>query len=53
MTSGIVMLGTQSHHVDDLGGTNVYALAFGKTKCILSRVTSLGKETPHLAMLLT
>ncbi len=29
MTSGIVMLGTQSHHVNDPGGTNVYALASG------------------------
>jgi hypothetical protein len=30
-----------------------YALAFGKTECILSRVTSLGDVIPHLDTLLT
>ncbi len=53
MTIEIVMLGTRAHHVSALGGTNGYALAFGRTECILSRVTSSGEETPHLAMLLT
>ena len=33
--------------------TNGYAPALGKTECILSRVTSLGKVAPHLACLLT
>ena len=39
MTFGIVIRG--------------YALAFGRTECILSRVTSLGNVIPHLDTLLT
>ena len=53
MTNEIDMLGALVYLVKRLGGTNGYALAFGQTECTLSRVTSLGKETPHLAMLLT
>ena len=53
MTSGIVMLGARAGRMDQLGGTNGYAPAFGQAECILSRVTSLGNGTPHLARLLT
>ena len=53
MTSGIVMLGAYSGVVNLSRGTNGYALAFGRTECILSRVTSLGNVTSHLARLLT
>ena len=47
------MHGAQTGRVDQSGGTNGYALAFGRTECILSRVTSLGEVTSHLARLLT
>ena len=53
MTNGIVMLGADSSIVNSSRGTNGYAPALGKTECILSRVTSLGKVTSHLARLLT
>lgn len=53
MTSGIVMLGTCQGVVSQGRGTNGYAPAFGQAERILSRVTSLGKVTPHLARLLT
>lgn len=53
MTSAIVMLGARTSVVNSYGGTNGYALAFGRTECILSRVTSLGNVTSHLARLLT
>ena len=53
MTSGIAMLGAHTSVVNLCGGTNGYAPALGKTECILSRVTSLGKVTSHLACLLT
>ena len=49
MTIGIVMLGAQTGVVNQPGETNGYAPAFGRTECILSRVTSLGKVTSHLA----
>jgi len=53
MTSGIVMLGAQTSVVNLPGETNGYAPAFGRTECIISRVTSLGKVASHLAQLLT
>ncbi len=53
MTSGIAMLGARPGVVNPVGGTNGYAPALGKTECILSRVTSLGEVTSHLACLLT
>ena len=53
MTSGIVMLGAYASVVNLRRGTNGYAPAFGRTECILSRVTSLGEVTSHLARLLT
>ena len=53
MTSAIVMLGAYLGVVNPSRETNGYALAFGRTECILSRVTSLGNVTSHLARLLT
>eukprot|EP00358_Blepharisma_japonicum_P006093 CAMPEP_0202941832 /NCGR_PEP_ID=MMETSP1395-20130829/1971_1 /ASSEMBLY_ACC=CAM_ASM_000871 /TAXON_ID=5961 /ORGANISM="Blepharisma japonicum, Strain Stock R1072" /LENGTH=53 /DNA_ID=CAMNT_0049637441 /DNA_START=103 /DNA_END=264 /DNA_ORIENTATION=+ len=53
MTSGSVMLGARTSVVNSPGGTNGYAPAFGRTERILSRVTSLGNVTSHLACLLT
>ena len=45
MTSGIVMLGAQTSVVNLPGETNGYAPAFGRTECIISRVT-IGKRDP-------
>ena len=53
MTIGIVMLGARPSVVNLDGGTNGYAPALGQAECILSRVTSLGNVTSHLACLLT
>lgn len=53
MTIGIVMLGAHPGVVNLSGETNGYAPALGRTECILSRVTSLGNVTSHLACLLT
>ena len=49
MTVGIVMLGAPARRVAEPEGTNGYASAFGRAERILSRVTSLGNETPLLA----
>ena len=49
LTSEIVMLGASANHVGVLKETNGYAPALGKTQCILSRVTSMGNKTSHLA----
>ena len=53
MTIGIVMLGAHQGVVNQDGETNGYAPALGRAECILSRVTSLGNVTSHLACLLT
>ena len=49
MTIGIIMLGACTGVVNQHKETNGYAPAFGRAECILSRVTSLGNVTPHLA----